>query len=209
MKSILPDQYAVEKQFNSRVDNFFAKYEISKKLRCCNFQKTKGFSCLEIFKFIFLLVFSAKNLYRTLQSEADSGMPQKDTIYRFLNSCRYNWRKFLLTLSSTIIKETIEPLKPHSWKNVLILDDSLYSRNRSKAVELLARVDHVEHKYVLGFRMLTLGWSDGNTFLPVAFPCSVPKMNITGCVELTKGLISVPLATKKDGKHQKVYRSNV
>jgi adenylate kinase family enzyme len=92
-------------------------------------------------------------------------MPQKDTIYRFLNSCRYNWRKFLLTLSSTIIKETIEPLKPHSWKNVLILDDSLYSRNRSKAVV----ANHVEHKYVLGFRMLTLGWSDGNTFLPVAF----------------------------------------
>ncbi len=47
---------------------------------------------------------------------------------------------------------------------------TLYSRNRSKAVELLANVrDHVEHKYVRGFRMLTLGWSDGNTFLPVAF----------------------------------------
>jgi hypothetical protein len=61
MKSILPDQYAVEKQFNSRVDNFFAKYEISRR---CNFRKTKGFSCLEIFKFIFLLV-SGKNLYRT------------------------------------------------------------------------------------------------------------------------------------------------
>jgi len=119
---------------------------------------------ISLFKFIFLLVFSGKNLYRTLQSEADSGMPQKDTIYRFLNSCRYNWRKLLLTLSSTIIKETIEPLKSHNWKNVLILDDSLYSRNRSKAVELLARVrDHVEHKYILGFRMLTLGWSDGNT----------------------------------------------
>lgn len=40
-----------------------------------------------------------------------------------------------------------------------------FSRSRSKAVELLARVyDHVEHKYVRGFRMLTLGWSDGNTF---------------------------------------------
>ncbi|OPY57353.1 MAG: hypothetical protein A4E55_01750 [Pelotomaculum sp. PtaU1.Bin035] len=58
----------------------------------------------------------------------------------------------------------------HNRKNVLILDDSLYSRNRSKAVELLARVhDHVEHKYVRGFRMPTLGWSDGNTFLPIAF----------------------------------------
>ena len=170
MKPILPDQYAVEKQFNSRVNNFFTKYEIGKKLRCSNFIKTKGFSCLDLFKFIFLLVFNGRNLYRTLQSEVGSGLPEKDTIYRFLNSCRYNWRKFLLTVSSTVIKETIEPLKSNNWKNVLILDDSLYSRNRSKAVELLARVrDHVEHKYVLGFRMLTLGWSDGNTFLPVAF----------------------------------------
>jgi hypothetical protein len=37
-------------------------------------------------------------------------------------------------------------------------------------VELLARVfDHVKHRYDRGFRMLTLGWSDGNTFLPLAF----------------------------------------
>ena len=37
-------------------------------------------------------------------------------------------------------------------------------------MELLARVfDHVDNRYVRGFRMLTLGWSDGNTFLPLAF----------------------------------------
>jgi len=170
MKSILPDQYAVEKQFNSRVDNFLSKYEVGKSLRCSNFQKEKGFSCLHLFKFIFLLVFNGKNLYRILQTDDGPGRPEKDAIYRFLNSFRYNWRKFLLILSSTVIKETIEPLNSRNWKNVFILDDSLYSRNRSKSVELLARVkDHVEQKYVRGFRMLTLGWSDGNTFLPVAF----------------------------------------
>jgi len=54
--------------------------------------------------------------------------------------------------------------------NVLIIDDSLYERNRSKKVELLAKVfDHTTHKYVKGFKMLTLGWSDGNTFIPAAF----------------------------------------
>lgn len=170
MKSILPEQYAVEKQFNSRVDNFLVKYGLGKKLSSANFHKEKGFTCLYLFKFIFLLAFNGKNLYRTLQTETDPGIPEKDAIYRFLNSFRYNWRKFLLTLSSTVIKETIEPLNHSNWKNVLILDDSLYSRSRSKAVELLAKVhDHVEHKYVNGFRMLTLGWSDGNTFLPVAF----------------------------------------
>lgn len=46
----------------------------------------------------------------------------------------------------------------------------MYSRNRSKSVELLAKVFcHVQGKYLKGFRLLTLSWSDGSTFLPVAF----------------------------------------
>ena len=44
----------------------------------------------------------------------------------------------------------------------------MFERNRSKKVELLARAyDHANHRYRFGFRMLTLGWSDGSTFLPV------------------------------------------
>lgn len=55
-------------------------------------------------------------------------------------------------------------------KSVLIFDDSLYSRSRSKKVELTTRVfGHTTHKFVKGFRMLTMGWSDGNTFLPIGF----------------------------------------
>jgi len=34
---------------------------------------------------------------------------------------------------------------------------------------LLSRVfDHTDHRYYRGFRLLTLGWSDGNSFLPVS-----------------------------------------
>ena len=48
------------------------------------------------------------------------------------------------------------------------LRDSMFERNRSKKVELLAKVyDHAKHAYRFGFRMLNLGWSDGSTFLPV------------------------------------------
>ncbi|WP_160318252.1 IS4 family transposase, partial [Caloramator mitchellensis] len=90
--------------------------------------------------------------------------------YRFLNSSKFNWRKYLLLLSSSIIKNTLTPLTSDERVNVLIVDDSMYSRNRSKSVELLAKVfDHVQRKYLKGFRLLNLGWSDGNTFLPVAF----------------------------------------
>lgn len=48
------------------------------------------------------------------------------------------------------------------------LQDSMFERNRSKKVELLARVyDHAKHAYRFWFRMLTLGWSNGSTFMPV------------------------------------------
>lgn len=70
-----------------------------------------------------------------------------------------------------MIKVSVKVLAPvFIGVNVLIIDDSLYSRNRSKAVELIARVkDNVSGKYVKGFRLLTPGWYDGNTFLPLGF----------------------------------------
>jgi hypothetical protein len=66
--------------------------------------------------------------------------------------------------------QSVERLTGQDRQSVLIVDDSLFSRNRSKKVELFARIfDHTSHKFYKGFRMLTLGWSDGNTFLPVSF----------------------------------------
>lgn len=92
----------------------------------------------------------------------------KDTVYRFMKMVQINWIRFTTILSSRIIKEAIVPLDSEERTNVLILDDSMYERNRSKKVELLAKVfDHAKHAYKFGFRMLTLGWSDGATFLPV------------------------------------------
>ncbi len=151
-----------EKQFKSTIDIFFRKNKINSLLKQSNFCKEKGFPCGSIFKFIFLLVFTGKNLFRTLDSKNTETSFARDTVYRFLNSARFNWRKFLFLLSSSIIKNEIESLASKDRVNVLIVDDSFYSRTRSKAVELLANVfDHVQ--------MLTLGWPDGNTFLPLAF----------------------------------------
>lgn len=76
--------------------------------------------------------------------------------------------RFTTILASRIINNAILPLDSEDRANVLIIDDSMFERNRSKKVELLAKVyDHAKHKYRFGFRMLTLGWSDGSTFLPV------------------------------------------
>jgi hypothetical protein len=157
-------------ELEDHVSIFMKQYRIGALLKRSNFHKSKGISCATVFRFLLLLVFTGKNLYRTLQSDTREYPHKGDTVYRFLNNARHNWRKFLLLFSSGIIKEFLKPLTSEDRDDVLIIDDSLFSRNRSKAVELLARVyDHVEKKYRRGFRMLTIGWSDGATFLPVAF----------------------------------------
>jgi len=55
--------------------------------------------------------------------------------------------------------------------------DSTYDRFRSKVVELLAWIyDHNSGRNLKGFKLLTLGWSDGNSFLPMDFIlCSSTK----------------------------------
>jgi hypothetical protein len=94
---------------------------------------------------------------------------KKNTAYRFLNSSSYNWSRLLLLLI-TIVIEGINKLTSDDRVSVLIVDDSLFDRSRSKKVELLSRVfDHTTRKFVKGFKMLTVGWSDGTTFLPAAF----------------------------------------
>lgn len=51
--------------------------------------------------------------------------------------------------------------------NAFIVDDSLFERTSCKKTELGSRVfDHVSMKYRKGYRLMTLGWTDGNTFLP-------------------------------------------
>ena len=46
----------------------------------------------------------------------------------------------------------------------------MYDKNRSKKLELLSIVyDHVEKRFVRGFRMLTLAFTDGVSLIPMDF----------------------------------------
>ena len=146
-----------------------SELQIGKLLRKSNITKNCGVSAYEVFQFLLLLVFQEKNLFRFLNSKHKDQAVSKNTYYRFLNESSYNWKKFLTLLSAKVISAFDRLTRPERVK-VLILDDSVIKRNRSKKVELLARVyDHVEHKFRKGFTLLTLGWSDGYSFVPVGF----------------------------------------
>jgi hypothetical protein len=154
----------------NQIHQFFLNQKMGNLLKRSNINKEKGISPVAVFRMLFTLVFTGKNLFRTMESsDGISGMG-KDTAYRFLNSVHANWRRLLLLLSSWMIGRQLEPLTGATTMKVLIVDDTLYRRNRSKHVELLSRVyDHIDKRYYRGFRMLVLGWSDGLTFLPVSF----------------------------------------
>ncbi len=143
--------------------------QIGKLLRKANITKNCGVPAFEVFQFLLLLVFQGKNLFRFLNSKHKDQAVSKNTYYRFLNDTSFNWTKFLLLLAAKVTGIFSTLTRPERVK-VLVLDDSVVRRSRSKAVELLARVyDHAEHRYQKGFTLLTLGWSDGYSFLPVAF----------------------------------------
>ena len=169
MNSIIAENLRTEKTVKLRIDAFFLMIGASKLLKTSNFYKESGIPCLNLLKTIFTLIFTERNLYRTLTTNPETIGFSKNTAYRFLNSQTYNWSKFLRMAAENIIKYISAATNKERTK-VLIVDDSLYDRNRSKKVELLARVyDHSIHKFVKGFKMLTVGWSDGYSFIPAAF----------------------------------------
>lgn len=166
--NIVAHNHQSRELLSSKISRFLEEFHVGRILKACNAYKVRGFSVKDVFQVAFENAFSSKSFFQK-QREYSTSIPfAKDTFYRFMNSSSINWRKLTLQLSSAVIQK-IEPLTNERRRNVLIIDDSLFSRARAKKVELLAKVyDHVEHKYTKGFRMLTLGWSDGNSFLPLS-----------------------------------------
>ena len=113
----------------------------------------------------------------------------KNTFYRFLNSPKTNWLRFT-TLLSKKVADKIEPLTDDDRINAFVVDDSLFERTSCKKTELGSRVfDHTSMKYRKGYRLMTLGWTDGNTFLPVnsCLLASSKESNLIGPVEQFDG----------------------
>jgi len=166
---MLHQSFLFEKQENEFFTKTFSNLNLGKHLRSAGIKKNFGFSSLLVFQIIFQLVFLGRNWFRLLDSERGDAFPGKDVVYRFLNCPRHAWRKFLHSISFSIIND-FEKLTSTSRTTVFIIDDSVLSRNRSKKAELLARIhDHTFGRFVKGYNMLTLGWSDGYSFIPIDF----------------------------------------
>lgn len=153
---------------HGKIDHFFNRFKIATKMHRCGIRKSRGHSVRTLVMSIFALPFEGKNFYRgiVLNKELSFG---KDAAYEILKSCKSNWRRLLLLIGVQLYG-FFNRLTDKERESVLIVDDSTYDRSRSKSVELLSKVwDHSSGRFLKGFRMLTICWSDGVSCLPLDF----------------------------------------
>lgn len=179
----IPHSDENEQELNSSVLNFIKEYKISKLLRICHAEKEKGVPALDVFRYLFCLIFSDRSMYMQIQTGKFKASFSKNTVYRFLSSAKTNWLRFTTLLSERIVNRFMQKLTDEKREDVFIIDDTLYAKAGYKKSELVAKVfDHVTMKYKKGFRLLTLGWSDGNSFVPMGFSLlsSAKDKNVLG-----------------------------
>ena len=167
--TIMPETNEFDKSVVTLCEGFLKRFKVNRLLRNTNAIKCKGVPAYDIFAFLIGLVFTGMNMYTLIENSREKMYFGKDALYRLLNNARINWELFLLKLSCDVV-HAVSHLTSEDRKSVLIIDDSPYNRNRSKKVEFLSRCfDHVTQKYYKGLTLLTLGWSDEQTFLPISF----------------------------------------
>jgi hypothetical protein len=109
---------------------------------------------------------TARSAYLMFKTGTFFGDYKKDTYYRFDRMEKANWERLQLETARNVILD-IESRTEKNHVNVLIFDDSLYKRTGGKGTDLCAKVfDHNDHKMRNGFRMMTGGWSNGETYIP-------------------------------------------
>ena len=155
-------------QILGKIDDFFNQFNIATFLHRCGIKKRHGHSVRSLIMAIFTLPFLEKIFYRGIVTNGDVSFG-KDAAYEVLKGRQSNWRRLLLGIG-TKLYHYFDRLTDEARESVLIVDDSPYDRSRSKSVELLSRVwDHSNGRFIKGFRMLTLCWSDGVSCLPLDF----------------------------------------
>lgn len=165
--SIISQNNIKSQETESAISRFLKNYRIGELLYKCNAGKAKGFAVIDVFRYLLSLVFCDRSMYMQISTSRYTEVFGKNTVYRFLENSKTNWERFTLLLSAKITR-LFGSLTSEDRADVFIIDDSLYSKTGYKKTELVSRVfDHVSMTMQKGFRMLVLGWSDGNSFVPI------------------------------------------
>ena len=172
MQSITEKTLAEQSSIKS-VTNFFNQYGLGAALKNAGAYKQKGTAVAIVVKYLISLIYTGKSMFEDMRSATPFAQGfGKDTVYRLLNMAYVNWQAFLLSIAVKVVAG-INGLTSETRRCAYVIDDTMFAVLHAKKTELVSKVfDHAEkgrNKFKNGFRMLALGWTDGVSFIPLAF----------------------------------------
>lgn len=172
MQSIAEKTFAEQSSIKS-VSNFFNQFGLGEALKNAGAYKQKGITVAIVVKYLISLIYTGRSMFQDMRSATPFAQGfGKDTVYRLLNMAYINWQAFLLSVAVKVVAR-INRLTSEARRCAYVIDDTMFAILHAKKTELVSKVfDHAEkgkNKFKNGFRMLALGWTDGASYIPLAF----------------------------------------
>ena len=116
-------------------------------------------------------IFSIKNVRGYLSSSLSRYFEAgKDTLYRFKNDCRIQWRRMLNSINRRLmIKIQEKGTSQGDGPRCLIVDDTDFPKAGFRIEHISKIWSHVSQRSILGFKGLFLGYWDGKSFFGLDF----------------------------------------
>ena len=134
--------------------------------------KLRGYSFESIFSCLICLPFLGLHTVHSFTGSVLSKHfeAQKDTFYRLKNNQSICWRMILWMFSKKFIRLVASREESDSTNpRCLVFDDSTIKKT-GMSIEKVSRIwDHVLQRSILGFKLLTMGYWDGISFIPLDF----------------------------------------
>ncbi len=150
--------------------DIFAVFSCKSVIKRIFTQKSRGISPVNLLQTLILMPFlGASNVHSLFQGHYRLFYEgKKDCLYDTMRDPDTNWRQLLLNFAKRFIKRINENTTGHHV-SFFIVDDSDLEK-RTPFFEGISRVfNHVTRSYSFAYKVLTLGYSDGKSFVPLDF----------------------------------------
>jgi len=149
------------------------KFNVKRNFKIFNFLKSKGLAVSSLLSILLILPFhSVANVYSLFKCGLHGlgFQGKKDAYYDIKNNEHIDWRKLLLLHAKRfiyLVNNNINLSKKGT--TAVIVDDSLLEKTGKQIEKTSVVNDHVSHRFILGFKLLVLGFWDGASFIPLDF----------------------------------------
>ena len=132
----------------------------------CKFTNVQVLNLLMLFPF-----FVVRNAYQYSGSSLSRLFScEKDMFYRFMNDGNVKWRKLLYAMNLQLLRKIIRSSETQNDRPVCLIIDDTDAPKSGRKCELIGKVfSHIEHKTILGYKCLTLLYTDGLSQLMLDF----------------------------------------